>query len=78
MPLELGHFFRCDLLDGLVDLVEVGHLGFDAHLLDCTAVAAAERVDAVQGLYVEILGDAHLHHVCGFLWVVKDLHPSSR
>ena len=49
-----------DLLDGIVDLVEVGHLGFDAHLLDCAAVAAPERVYSIERPDVEILWNGHL------------------
>ena len=67
-----------DLLDGLVDLVEVGHLGFDAHLLDGAAVAAAEGVDAVQRLDVEVLGDGHLDEVGLVVWMKGQVPPISR
>ena len=50
-----------NLLDRIVDLIEVRHLRFDAHLLDRTAVAAPERVYSIEGSDVKILWNGHLN-----------------
>jgi hypothetical protein len=46
-----------ELLNGLEDLVVVGHFCFGAHLFDGAAVAVAEGVDAVERLDVEVVGN---------------------
>jgi hypothetical protein len=48
------------LLYGVIDLVEVRHLGFDTHFFDGASVAASERVDSVERSDVEIFGNGNL------------------
>lgn len=49
----------CQLLDGLENLVVIGHFSLGANFFDGTTVAGAEGVDTIKRLDVEVIGNGH-------------------